>query len=294
MKINFKKEYWLVISLAILIIVLLGVLAFVPGKKSAQNQNQNQQNQNQQVNLQKGDGIEIFSPLANTEISSPLKIIGKVSGSGWTGFEATVGTVQLKDYKGNVLGQTFLSATTEWTKLPTNFEGDLDFVANNDGPGILVFKNENASGLPEHDRTFVLPVKIKQHESQTTSIKLYFNNVKMASDYDCSKVFAVERQIPKTQAVAKASLEELFKGPTESEKSAGFSVSITPEVKINSIRIENGTAYADFNNRLQEGIGGSCMVSAIKAQITQTLKQFDTVKNVVISIDGRTEDILQP
>jgi len=35
-------------------------------------------------------------------------------------------------------------------------------------------------------------------------------------------------------------------------------------------------------------------VTAIRAQITETLKQFPTVENVVISIDGRTEDILQP
>jgi len=45
---------------------------------------------------------------------------------------------------------------------------------------------------------------------------------------------------------------------------------------------------------LQYQVGGSCRVSAIRAQIIETLKQFSTVKNVVISINGRTEDILQP
>jgi hypothetical protein len=35
-------------------------------------------------------------------------------------------------------------------------------------------------------------------------------------------------------------------------------------------------------------------VAAISAQIRETLKQFSTVKGVIISIDGRTEDILQP
>jgi len=35
-------------------------------------------------------------------------------------------------------------------------------------------------------------------------------------------------------------------------------------------------------------------VAAIRAQIRETLKQFPTVDEVIISIDGRTEDILQP
>jgi len=34
-------------------------------------------------------------------------------------------------------------------------------------------------------------------------------------------------------------------------------------------------------------------VSAIRAQITETLKQFETVNEVIVSIDSRVEDILQ-
>ena len=94
--------------------------------------------------------------------------------------------------------------------------------------------------------------------------------------------------------MGRASLEELFKGPTDTEKNAGFSTSINPGVKIQSLTIENGTAKVDFNEQLEYQVGGSCRVSAIRAQITQTLEQFPTIKNVIISINGRTEDILQP
>jgi len=45
---------------------------------------------------------------------------------------------------------------------------------------------------------------------------------------------------------------------------------------------------------LEEAVGGSCRVTAIRSQIEQTLKQFSTVQSVIISIDNRTEDILQP
>jgi len=45
---------------------------------------------------------------------------------------------------------------------------------------------------------------------------------------------------------------------------------------------------------LEFQVGGSCRVSAIRAEIIQTLKQFSTIKEVIISINNRTEDILQP
>jgi len=65
-------------------------------------------------------------------------------------------------------------------------------------------------------------------------------------------------------------------------------------VKIQSLSIENGVAKIDFSKELEQDVGGSCRVSAIRAQITETLKQFETVNEVIISIDSRVEDILQP
>ncbi|MCX6760220.1 MAG: GerMN domain-containing protein, partial [Candidatus Nealsonbacteria bacterium] len=69
---------------------------------------------------------------------------------------------------------------------------------------------------------------------------------------------------------------------------------INTGVKIQKLTIENGIAKVDFDEQLENGVGGSCKVSAIRAQITQTLKQLSTVMSVIISINGRTEDILQP
>jgi len=129
---------------------------------------------------------------------------------------------------------------------------------------------------------------------KTLKVKVYFNNNKLDPEFSCNKVFPVEREITKTQAVARAALEELLKGSSEKEKVEGFFTSINPGVKIQSLVIENGTAKVDFDEQLEFQVGGSCRVAAIRAQITQTLKQFPTVNSVIISIDGRTEDILQP
>jgi spore germination protein GerM len=113
-------------------------------------------------------------------------------------------------------------------------------------------------------------------------------------EFSCNKVFPVEREIIKTEAPARAALEELLKGATDKEKSEGFFTNINPGIKIQKLTIQEGTAKVDFDEQLEFRVGGSCRVAAIRAQITQTLKQFPSVQNVIISIDGRTEDILQP
>ena len=116
----------------------------------------------------------------------------------------------------------------------------------------------------------------------------------MDPEFSCNKVFPVDRVIPKTQATARAALEELLKGPTETEKTQGFSTSINSGVKIQKLTIENGVAKVDFGEQLEFQAGGSCRMSAIRAELAETLKQFLTVSSVVISINSRTEDILQP
>ena len=85
-----------------------------------------------------------------------------------------------------------------------------------------------------------------------------------------------------------------MKGSTDNDKSEGFFSNINPGVKIQSLVIEEGVAKVDFDPQLEYQVGGSCRVAAIRAEITQTLKQFPSVENVIISINGRTEDILQP
>jgi spore germination protein GerM len=152
---------------------------------------------------------------------------------------------------------------------------------------------DNASGLPEHDDELRIPVFFGE-PSEKMTVKAYFNNSELDPEVTCVEVFPIERQVSKTQAVARAALEELLKGVTLTEQENGYNTSINSGVIINSLTIEDGVAKVDFNEQLEFQMGGSCRVAAIRAQITQTLKQFSTVNQVVISINGRTEDILQP
>lgn len=130
---------------------------------------------------------------------------------------------------------------------------------------------------------------------ETMTVKVFFGNSIFDPEVlDCQKNFAVERTIPKIEAVARASLEQLLSGPTDAEKAEGYFTSINPGVKIQSLVVANGVANVDFDEQLEFQVGGSCRVAAIASQIRETLKQFPTVTDVVISINGRTEDILQP
>lgn len=281
---NIQKGAWLLAILGAIMVVLVGILIFAPASKKI--------NPTTPIVV---DGIEIISPKSNEEISSPLKISGSVNGGGWGGFEGQVGTVKLLDANGHQLGQTaILTATTDWMTSPVNFQTYLQFLSDKNQEGTLIFNNENPSDMRDKDRTFSLPVKILKSSGEIMTIKVFFNNNIMDPAISCEKVFAVNREVPKTTAVARAALEELLKGVTYSDVNQGFSTSINEGVKIQSLTIENGVANVDFNEQLGYQVGGSCKVSTIRAQIIQTLKQFPTVKNVIISINGRTEDILQP
>ena len=111
---------------------------------------------------------------------------------------------------------------------------------------------------------------------------------------DCEATDETERTVAQSAQIETVALENLLQGPTEAERREGLFTNIPSGVRINSLTIENGIARADFSAELDRGVAGSCRVLAIRAQIEHTLKEFPSVSEVVISIEGRTDDILQP
>lgn len=283
-----KTGIAILIGLAVIILVLAGVLFWPKDNTPLDNGGSN--NPPPSGN----EGIQITSPSPNGVISSPVTIKGSVKGNGWTGFEGQVGIVKLFDASNKELAMGILTATSNWMQLPTPFETTLFFDYPSDGTGTLVFYNENASGEPSRDRAFSMPVKLTKSSAEKMKVKAYFNNTALDPAASCTKVFPLEREVPKTQATARVALEQLIKGLSDLEKDAGYVTNINPGVVIQSLVIKDSTATVDFNDTLQQGVAGSCKVTAIRAQITETLKQFPTVKNVVISINGKTQEILQP
>jgi hypothetical protein len=100
--------------------------------------------------------IKIEQPLPNMDVSTPLQIKGKAKGYWY--FEGNF-PITLEDASGNELYAGSVEANGPWmTETFVPFSTTIRFKAPDDERGYLVFKNANASGKPEKDREYRLPV----------------------------------------------------------------------------------------------------------------------------------------
>jgi len=125
-------------------------------------------------------------------------------------------------------------------------------------------------------------------------INVYFENVQEEGEISCEKVFATKRIIPQTSRILEATLQELLKGPDAKEKEAGFITSIPSGVTLKSVILKNATATIDLSSDLSQYGGGSCRVGLIRKEFEETAKQFGTVKDVLLQVEGKTEGVLEP
>lgn len=139
--------------------------------------------------------------------------------------------------------------------------------------------------LTSGEKTSVMPTGIE--------VKTYFFNDSVYKNNDCTETSPITRTVFDTKNLAEASLRLLLEGPTDAEIDNGYTSSIPRGVWLNSVKIEDGVASADFSKELSS-TAGSCNVIAITSQIEKTLLQFPTIKKVKISVEGKTEGILEP
>ena len=169
----------------------------------------------------------------------------------------------------------------------------------------------------------------KNPTPDVVDIEVYFVDWAMMMDgggsySDMAK--PVVRRVPASEDIAAVALREVLKGPTPEEQELGFETAMPGDAMIRgrmeglaayleehsiddipprgrythgaiellSLRVENGTAYPDFSNEIHAYGGGSAASASISAQIVKTLKQFPEIDDVVISVEGRTRDVLQP
>lgn len=111
---------------------------------------------------------------------------------------------------------------------------------------------------------------------------------------DSEENFIEVQRIIESEPTPTTSILELIKGLTVEEVNEGLFTNINPETELNSLEVLNNVALVDFNEKLDEGVAGSAMVMSIRDQIEKTLLEFPNIDSVVISINGETEEILQP
>lgn len=279
-----KGNYFKILITVLVLLVLFVVVLFY-----IQNSNQEPTTHDSEKAESQDDEIIVSTPLPGDAVESPLHISGKAKGT-WF-FEASF-PIEIRS-DGEIIKEGSIETEEDWmTEELVSFSGQIDFSARPGTELLLVLKKANPSGLPEKDKSVSIPIVaagVAAHEPNITSFDIYFSR----EGSDCEQVYATRRSVPFTKAVAHASLRKLLDGPREDEIQDGLITSIPDGVRLNDVYIQERVAYADFSEELNS-TAGSCLVTSIRKQITETLLQFETIKDVVISVNGETEEVLQP
>jgi len=95
------------------------------------------------------------------------------------------------------------------------------------------------------------------------------------------------REIPKTQAVARAAMTELLQGPqgVELQGSPAMYTSIPNGTKLVDLGIANGTATVTLSPEFQ-GASQNFQLTTATAQVVYTLTQFSTIDKVTVVVAG--------
>jgi len=119
----------------------------------------------------------------------------------------------------------------------------------------------------------------------STIVRAYFH---LGGDVHAEGLVAVLREVPQTQAVARAAILELLSGleGRETWDGAGLSSAIPAGTDLLGLSIEDGIATVDLSDEFESG-GGSASAMMRLAQVTYTLTQFPTVERVSFKINGR-------
>lgn len=105
------------------------------------------------------DDLISLSITAGQVVSGKFKLSGSIKGAYF--FEANI-LINILDANKNVLKKGYATAVGEWmTSEPVVFEGYVDVTNLPSGPAFIEIHNDNASDLPEHNKSILVPIIIK-------------------------------------------------------------------------------------------------------------------------------------
>lgn len=100
-----------------------------------------------------------FSISPQTKVQGILSYRGIIQGGYF--FEGNI-LINILDSNKNLLKKSNAMATTDWMTIePVEFEGNIDFAGLPSGPAYFEIHNDNASGLPENDKSVLIPIVIE-------------------------------------------------------------------------------------------------------------------------------------
>lgn len=105
------------------------------------------------------DDLVAFSIAPGTKVRGILSYRGVIKGGYF--FEGNI-LVNILDKNQKVLKQSNAVAKTDWmTDKSVDFEGNIDFTGLKKGEAYFEIHNDNASGLPENDKSILIPIIIE-------------------------------------------------------------------------------------------------------------------------------------
>lgn len=100
-----------------------------------------------------------FSVVPNSTLFGVVNYNGTIKGGYF--FEANI-LINILDLNQNVLKAGNATATSDWmTAGPVDFAGTIDLTGLPPGPAYFQIHNDNASGLPENDKSILIPITIQ-------------------------------------------------------------------------------------------------------------------------------------
>ncbi|HEX8776350.1 MAG TPA: GerMN domain-containing protein [Pyrinomonadaceae bacterium] len=90
-------------------------------------------------------------------------------------------------------------------------------------------------------------------------------------------------------APARPALEALLTGPTAAERQRRLRALDAEGLNLSTLVIKGGEARVDFVSRGGKRWAGDLSPAEFRRAVERTLKQFSTVRSVVVSVDGKTD-----
>lgn len=104
------------------------------------------------------DNLIAFSIWPNSKVHGVVSYRGVIKGGYF--FEGNI-LIGIVDLNKKVILQSNGIAKSDWmTSGPVSFEGNIDFSKVTAGPAYLEIHNDNASGLPENNKSILIPIII--------------------------------------------------------------------------------------------------------------------------------------
>ena len=247
------------------------------------------------INLQRFDGhwfvtgavageVRIDQPAPGAEVTSPVRVEGR-----GRGYEGTV-VVEVRDAfqpAGENLGQEVTIAGSYEDLVPFNV---LVAISAPAGPrGVILARTD--TGLAWGMVAFTaIPVRFAAATSETgevTTLRVFFTE---RTDGTRGGLVAVERTVPKTTGVLRASLVALLDGPTAEEAAAGLVSWFRADAggAVDGVNLGEGRATVRLSSRLAEPHWAPPADEVI-AELNATAFQFANVDVVRYELDGSCE-----